>query len=133
MSNSRPVHVNKGKCSCRGYNLEKFLQPNILILLAHESLHGYLIIQKLKEKHKPGSEKFDNTGVYRALQSMEKKNMVESRWDVAGAGAAKKTYSITPTGMECLSHWHHTLSEYRNTITDLIVEIETRLDMSPKK
>jgi poly-beta-hydroxybutyrate-responsive repressor len=128
MSNNRQAHLQRGKCSCKGFNLEKFLQPNILVLLAHESLHGYLIIQKLNEKHPAGCEKFDNTGVYRALQSMEKKNMVESRWDVAGAGAAKKIYRITPTGMECLSHWQHTLSEYRNTIADLITEIETTLD-----
>jgi poly-beta-hydroxybutyrate-responsive repressor len=119
---------NSGKCSCQGFNLEKFLQPNILVLLTHESLHGYLIIQKLKGIHPAGGEKFDSTGVYRTLQSMEKKNMVESHWDVAGAGAAKKIYTITPTGRECLSNWLRTLTEYRNTIAALIAEIQTALD-----
>ncbi len=124
MSNNRRAPIINCKCSCKGFNLDKFLQPNILVLLAHEKLHGYLIIQKLKAKDVGGREKIDNTGVYRALQTMEKKAMVASSWDVEGVGAAKKIYRITPVGQRCLLDWRNTLMEYRNSIGSLITDIE---------
>jgi DNA-binding PadR family transcriptional regulator len=83
-----------------------------------------LIIQKLKAKDVGGREKIDNTGVYRALQTMEKKAMVASSWDVEGVGAAKKIYRITPVGQRCLLDWRNTLMEYRNSIGSLITDIE---------
>lgn len=44
MSNKRLTPLGgKEKCSCKGYNLDKLLQPNVLILLAKQELHGYLI------------------------------------------------------------------------------------------
>ena len=126
------IKIN-GKCSCKGFNLDKFLQPNILVLLAHENLHGYLIIQKLEEKKLFMCEKFDSTGVYRTLQAMEKRGLIESYWDVEGGGAAKKIYRIKPDGRTCLSTWHDTLVEYQSTIADLVKDINTTLSAAPKE
>lgn len=129
MSDNRLTHVNdNGKCSCKGFNLDKFLQPNILVLLANEDLHGYSIIQKLENKNLFMCEKFDSTGVYRTLQSMEKKKLVTFHWDMEGAGAAKKIYRITPDGLTCLSNWLGTLVEYQMTIAELIQDIKGTLN-----
>lgn len=116
--------VDKDKCSCKGSNLDRFLQPNILVLLAHENLHGYSIIQRLENDKRFMCEKFDSTGVYRTLQSMEERELVVSHWDIEGTGAAKKTYRITPCGLNCLSNWLVTLIEYQKSITGLINEIK---------
>lgn len=65
------------KCSCRGYNLAKLIQPNILLLLAKHDMHGYQIIQELEKKHRDHGEKVDNTGVYRALKTLHSRKMVD--------------------------------------------------------
>jgi len=122
--------VNKDKCSCKGSNLDRFLQPKILVLLAHENMHGYSIIQRLENEKPFMCEKFDSTGVYRTLQSMEARGLVVSNWDIEGTGAAKKTYKITPGGLDCLSNWLVTLREYQKTITGLIDEIEKTILIS---
>lgn len=123
MSNTRLTLIEKQvKCSCKGYNLDKLLQPNILILLAKQDLHGYLIIQQLEDKNLFQGEKADNTGVYRTLKLMEDKELVKSRWDLEGSGTAKKVYSITEEGSNCLHHWIDTLQIYRNTVDQIITE-----------
>lgn len=121
MSNNRLSLINdKVKCSCKGYNLDKLLQPNILILLTKQNLHGYLIIQELKNKNLFLGEKVDSTGIYRTLNTLEDKGLVESEWDMDGTGAAKKIYKITISGKECLANWIHTLEEYKKTIEIMI-------------
>ena len=109
------------KCSCRGYNLDKLLQPNILILLAKQNLHGYSIIQELENKKLFHGEKADNTGIYRTLNTLEEKGLVQFEWEVMSAGPAKKVYHITDAGLECLSNWIETLEAYRKSI-DVIID-----------
>lgn len=122
MSNNRLSLISdKVKCSCKGYNLDKLLQPNILILLTKQNLHGYLIIQELKNKNLFLGEKVDSTGIYRTLNTLEDKGLVESEWDMDGAGAAKKIYKITISGKECLANWIQTLEDYKKTI-EIIIE-----------
>jgi DNA-binding PadR family transcriptional regulator len=68
MSNKRPTLTKKTeKCSCKGYNLDKLLQPNILSLLATRDMHGYVVIQELEKLDLFNGEKIDNTGIYRTL------------------------------------------------------------------
>jgi Predicted transcriptional regulators len=121
-------NINKGlidakaKCSCRGYNLDKLLQPNILILLAKQNLHGYSIIQELENKNLFNGEKADNTGIYRTLNTLEDKGLVKFEWELESTGPAKKVYHITESGMECLANWVDTLEAYRKTIDAIIDE-----------
>lgn len=122
MSNNRQSLIKeKVKCSCKGYNLDKFLQPSILILLAKQNLHGYLIIQEFKNKNLFLGEKVDSTGIYRTLNTLEDKGLVKSEWDMDGTGAAKKIYEITIPGKECLANWIQTLEDYKKTI-EIIIE-----------
>lgn len=123
MSNNRQGIINvKVKCSCKGYNLDKLLQPNILILLAKQNLHGYLIIQELENKNLFRGEKFDNTGIYRTLKTLEDRALVDSEWDIDGTGAAKKVYKITNAGRECLKNWIKTLEDYKQIIETIITD-----------
>jgi biotin synthase len=121
MSNSGLDLIRENtRCSCKGYNLDKLLQPNILILLAHKNLHGYSIIKELENKNFFLGERVDNTGVYRALKTLEERKLVRSEWHADDTGAAKKIYNITYAGLECLENWINTLEEYQKTIDILI-------------
>ncbi len=134
MSNSRPTQIFKTdqigknvKCSCRGYNLDKLIQPNILIILAKQSMHGYSIIQELEAKDLFGDERVDNTGVYRALKTLENRDMIRYEWIMDAAGPAKKNYTITEKGYECLNNWIHTLEDYKKSIEKIITDAKNTL------
>lgn len=123
MFNNSPSLIGKNiKCSCKGYNLDKLLQPNILIILAKQKLHGYMIIQELGFGDKFHAKKVDNTGVYRTLKTLEDRGMVRFEWDLDEPGPAKKTYMITDKGLQCLETWIQTLEDYKNSIESLIKE-----------
>lgn len=108
------------KCSCKGYNLDKLLQPSILIILAEQNMHGYMIIQELERRNIFEEEKADNTGVYRALKTLEDRDMVRFEWIIDEAGPAKKNYMITDKGLECLENWISTLQIYNKKIEKII-------------
>ena len=44
----------------------------------------------------------DAGGVYRALRGMERLGLVRSEWHASAVGPARRTYHVTPAGMECL-------------------------------
>ena len=119
----------KRKCSCRGDNLDKFVQPNILVALSREKLHGYLLIQELEKKNLFCGGTLDNAGVYRTLKSMESRNLIRSEWDVEDPGPAKKVYMITPEGVQCLGNWLRTLEDYSVKVNGLIGEIKNALPL----
>jgi PadR family transcriptional regulator PadR len=112
------------KCSCLGYNLDKLIQPNILILLAKKKLHGYSIVKELEKKDLFKGESPDNTGVYRALKKLEENGFVQFEWDTEGTGPAKKIFTITKQGRSCLSNWGVTLENYCTMINQIIDDIK---------
>jgi len=123
MTNSRPSLIEENiKCSCKGNNLDKLLQPNILMILARQNLHGYMVIQELERRNLFNDEKADNAGVYRALKTLEDREMVRFEWVLDETGPAKKNYFITDKGFECLGHWIETLEGYKKMIEKIIKE-----------
>ena len=108
------------QCACAGINLDKLVQPTILLFLAEEDLHGYGLIQKLMESPMFKGEKPDPTGIYRFLKSMEERRLVVSSWDIAETGPPKKVYRITGEGEACLQRWISTLREYLASIETLV-------------
>jgi len=107
-------------CSCTGINLDKFIQPMILLFLAEQDLHGYGLTQKIMNSPMFKGEKPDPTGVYRFLKSMENRQFVVSTWELAESGPPKKIYKITATGMTCLETWIDTLRDYVKSITSIV-------------
>ncbi|TJX15672.1 PadR family transcriptional regulator [Tissierella creatinini] len=112
------------KCSCKGYNLDKLLQPNILIILAEQNMHGYMLIQELERRNIFEEEKADNTGVYRTLRTLEDRELVAFEWVLDEAGPAKKNYMITDKGFECLKNWISSLQVYKKKIDKIIKDAE---------
>lgn len=107
-------------CPCAGKTLNKLVRPAILTVLARSPLHGYGIVQEASEMPTFSGEKPDATGVYRCLKSMEDRGLVTSSWDLPDAGPAKRAYTLTPEGNECLRRWIQTLDEHRQAIGKLL-------------
>jgi len=123
MSNSGLGLIDdKVKCSCKGYTLDKLIQPNILIILAKKEAHGYMIIKELENMGVFHDESVDNTGIYRALRTLEEREMIECEWIMEKTGPAKKNYTITEKGKECLVKWVDTLEGYKVFIEKIIGE-----------
>lgn len=116
--------VDLNQCPCAGINLDRLIQPTILLFLAEQELHGYGLIQKIMGSPMLNGEKPDPTGVYRSLKILENRGLVISSWELVESGAPKKIYKITAEGITCLSKWTGTLAEYRLAIEALIDRIE---------
>ena len=117
------IHTTK-KCPCNGDNLERFIQPIILIILSRGSCSGYSVVKQLASYPLLKNSPPDTTGVYRQLKQMEEKGNISTVNYPDENGKLKKHYRITPSGMQCLSNWSQTLIDYRTNITLLIDDIE---------
>jgi DNA-binding PadR family transcriptional regulator len=116
------------QCACAGINLDKMVQPTILLFLAEQDLHGYGLIHKLTDSPMFKGEKPDPTGIYRFLKSMEERRLVVSSWDIAETGPPKKVYRITGEGEACLQRWTNTLREYLTSIETLVAAADRILE-----
>ena len=115
------------QCACSGTNLDKFVQPIILLCLAEQDLHGYGLIQKIMDSPMFRGAKPDSTGVYRFLKSMEDRDLVVCEWDLPNSGPPKKVYRITAEGRACLERWVSTLRDYLNSLGALVESADRTL------
>lgn len=109
-----------GACPCRGATLAKLVQPAILALLAEGSLHGYDLVQRAADLPTLHGHPPDPTGIYRVLKSMARRGLLASEWDASEKGPAKRSYTLTAEGRDCLAAWVQTLRDYRNAIDALL-------------
>jgi DNA-binding PadR family transcriptional regulator len=122
--------IDFDKCACSGANLDKFVQPLILLHLAEQDLHGYGILRCIVDSPMFKGEKPDPTGVYRFLKSMEERGLVVSAWDIPQSGPPKRIYGITPEGRACLRRWVVTLREYLRSLESLVRDADRILEAS---
>jgi len=121
MSNSKPTLSDaNAKCSCKGFNLDKLLQPRILQILSSGKMHGYGIVQALETAPLFREEKADTAGIYRALSTLQERGLVDFEWILETSGPAKKEYKITDEGKHCLDNWVQTLSEYTSALDEFV-------------
>ena len=91
----------------------------ILIFLLQGPAYGSLLLRKM-ENQTPFNF-VDSPTLYRTLDKLEKKEMVESWWDTSEKGPAKKWYQITDKGIEILA-------EFREDIIMRIKDMEFFLE-----
>ena len=113
------------KCPCQGDYLEKFIQPAILLLLYEAPAHGFKLLNEIKERGLVC--RVDATGFYRTLKQLEEGGKVSSSWDLAPGQRARRVYAITGEGKQCLETWKSTLHSYRDSIEELLTEIDKTL------
>ena len=80
-------------------NVERFIEPCILLLLSKTSSHGYGLMEDL-EKH--CGERVDIGDLYRTLRRMERDGWVESEWEKNKTGPDRRIYTITAEGKDFL-------------------------------
>lgn len=80
-------------------NVEKFVEPCILLLLFKNISHGYGLMDDL-EKH--CGHNVDIGNLYRTLRKMESNNWIASNWQSNKIGPDKRTYRITSEGKTVL-------------------------------
>ena len=107
-------------CPCSGKNLPRLLQPAMMAYLAQEDLHGYRLLDMLKQEPAFRDLPPDQAGVYRILRNMEQDELVAGAWDTEGSGPARKRYRLTERGRSCLREWRRTLTEYQATVAAII-------------
>lgn len=111
------------KCACKGGNLDRFIQPIILLILSEETETGYAVFKKMGEFSMFRETRPDATGVYRYLRIMEEKGLLEQFEYKEGDNKYKKKYRITGDGLECLANWKATLTDYADAILELVGKI----------
>lgn len=113
------MEIETKKCACKGGNLDRFIQPIILLILIDGPDTGYGIFKRVGEFSMFREEKPDATGIYRYLRLMEKRELLEQFDFKEGANKYKKKYRITESGKECLGNWKETLTGYAASVLEL--------------
>ena len=111
------------QCACSGKSLVRLLRPAIMACLARGAAHGYQLAQNLRAMRMFAAQEPDHTGIYRALKEMEAEGLLESSWELADAGPAKRRYELTTHGKRCLKRWQLTVQDYMEALKDLLAEI----------
>lgn len=94
--------------------LRGHLDAMLLAVLESEPLHGYAIIEALKERS--GGELDVPTGtVYPALRRLERNGFLRSAWSNVG-GRERRTYSLTGAGTRELAAQRGQWRQTANTI-----------------
>ena len=120
---------NDMTCSCRGANLDKFIQPHILVILSRRPMYGLEIIGELEKMDMFIGHSPDPTGVYRYLKKMEADGQLSSEMKAEGPGKRlNRVYTITDEGKRCLMSWAVALGQYSVDIIGLVTEIEDALE-----
>ena len=97
-------------CPCSGKNMSNLAGPWILLTLYHhQGTHGYEIRKIIKGYIEDFSVGVNITGLYRHLNTLERRGMLSSEWDTTEKGPPKRRYYLTETGTECLWRWMNTL------------------------
>lgn len=92
----------------------------MLAVLAEGPSHGYELARRIGEIPDFLDQAPDVSGIYRFLKTLESRGMVVSDWETPDSGRARRVFSITESGRECLKFWQHTLENYRTAIDALL-------------
>ena len=94
--------------------VERLTEPALLLLLRDRPAHGYELIESLAELA-PGRP-IDMGNLYRILRSLEGDGLVDSSWDDAAPGPAKRIYVITQSGRRVLAQWVEAFTKIEHQI-----------------
>lgn len=122
---SEAASCDLDNCACTGKNIGKYTSPAALLALAEAGcMSGYDMAERLRSMPIGGETGPDSGGLYRTLRRMERFNLVTSEWDTTGGGPARRLYSLTNLGDECLDRWAETLRAHRAAIQVFLTEYD---------
>lgn len=97
--------------------LKELLNMLLLAVLADRSLHGYAVVDALKQC----GHQFEiaERAVYPALHRLEHLGLVTSSWSVVG-GRSRRTYGITTAGRDRLHSDRRVWEEFATAVTAFV-------------
>ncbi len=98
-----------------GEALKGHLDLLILAVIADRPLHGYAVIEALRERSEGVFDLAEGT-VYPALHRLEKAGTLSSQWDEV-AGRRRRSYRLTDKGVTALSAQHAGWQQFRSAMT----------------
>lgn len=87
-----------------------WLTPYVLLVLKEWQTHGYDLMHRLMQM---GFAGFDQSYLYRLLRQLEEQGVIQSSWDTATRGPARRVYALTESGQAMLNTWASALDLYR--------------------
>ncbi|MFZ5816555.1 MAG: PadR family transcriptional regulator [Bacillota bacterium] len=93
-------------------------EPLVLQILAGSSLHGYGILQAIKERSE-GVLEFTEGTVYPLLHALEQEGLLSSVWEALPSGRRRKVYCITPAGQRRLAESREQWRRFRLAIDNI--------------
>jgi DNA-binding PadR family transcriptional regulator len=74
----------------------------LLSLLAREAMYGYQLVKEM-ERRSSGYFRFREGTLYPALHRLERRGLVQGKWQEAPNGMPRRYYYITPRGRRVLA------------------------------
>jgi DNA-binding PadR family transcriptional regulator len=99
--------------------VERFAEPALLLLLRERPAHGAELLERLPELI--GDQRVEMGNLYRLLRGLEEEGLVASEW-----ADGRRTYAITPHGLQLLDEWVEALRRAQRRTTDFIRRYEER-------
>lgn len=100
----------------KGFASKTVLIPYMLLMLRDSVMHGYAIWEKLTLMGIPGLTDNDRASIYRVLRQLEREGKVQSEWETASEGPARRVYRLTDAGASFLNIWAVGLDQYRQSL-----------------
>lgn len=108
-------------CTCAMGNVTRFIEPVVLrILNEKKQSYGYEIAECLPQ-YALTDATIEGAALYRTLRTLEANGYVSSSWD-AGAGPARRNYSLTRAGEGHLREWIDLLQALGQAMTEFARE-----------
>ena len=128
MCASQKGNCQAESCNCHnsGPQIRGYLIPCLLMLLLKEPSHGYQLIERLGKLEY--YRNIPDAGViYRHLRKTEQEEMVSSVLVAGGGGPARKVYSNSGKGKDCLFTWHSGFKNLKQSVDGILKELENTL------
>ncbi|MCX7750893.1 MAG: helix-turn-helix transcriptional regulator [Candidatus Bipolaricaulota bacterium] len=109
---------DEGECGPPGgARVRGFVHSWLLLQLARGPAHGYELLERWEDDEAP-----DPGFLYRALRGLEEDGLVQSAWDTAGPGPARRVYAITDLGRDYLHAWSVHLRRTRDRLDRFLAD-----------
>ena len=116
---------DQGACPRR---IERFLESCLLLLLHCDEVHGYDLLEGLRQ-FGFSQDPVDSSTIYRMLRGLEARGFVTSRWDTEGGGPARRLYRITGEGDQYLGWWVDDLRETDQVLHNFLERYDSHMEV----
>ena len=106
----------------RGEAIKGHLDLLLLSVLSDSPLHGYAVIEELRERSKEAFDLPEGT-VYPALHRLERAGVVKSKWESGENARKRRLYSLTPTGRRHLKKRRAEWSGFASAVSSIVGDV----------